>query len=299
MNVKCSLAHGWDIEPPCCGEPCLKEKSCGNGHVCTSPCHSGSCEPCSETVSDVQKRVLKRICTEAFNLLQEIVLCYCGATEKQVSCGFNNNDAIECQRDMGEEIVGEDQILRWTGRFKCDGPKDFITYDCGIHSIEVSCQPPLLKTPTCPTSPAVIDTCPCGQTPLSDLETLPRTKCTDPIPTCQKRCSKTLDGCDDQCDAVCHIGNCPKCTVEKVITCRCGESTTKMLCFEAKQLQADFGEEGFVCQRVCRSLRSCGRHECGRVCCPLSYEAGLRKGKKRENAGLPANDEDSPHACPL
>ena len=44
-------------------------------------------------------------------------------------------------------------------------------------------------------------------------------------------------------------------------------------------------------------LYSCGRHECARFCCPLSYQAKF-KGKKRDIAAL-GDDEAGLHTCSL
>ena len=43
-----------------------------------------------------------------------------------------------------------------------------------------------------------------------------------------------------------------------------------------------------------RELNSCGRHECGRQCCPLSYKA---KNKKKNR--LDDDIDDEAHVCPL
>ena len=83
-----------------------------------------------------------------------------------------------------------------------------------------------------------------------------------------------------------------------------------------------------MCERVCKALRkyvylsrlhvyakpswckgsqltcSCGRHECGRVCCPLAYKAKNRKKKTHgaENpllASARREGEDDAHECML
>jgi transcriptional repressor NF-X1 len=85
-------------------------------------------------------------------------------------------------------------------------------------------------------------------------------------------------------------------------------------CDELRE-RAERGEGELTCERVCRALRSCGRHECGRVvsglgtrrwllhtsgadtqCCPLAYQAKNR-GKKRPNDDAVA--DDSLHVCHL
>lgn len=68
------------------------------------------------------------------------------------------------------------------------------------------------------------------------------------------------------------------------------------------------------CAKICRAMKSCGRHECGRRCCPLSYQEALRarsggngSGKKNSRRrGLDQvtmelemveNDTEGVHAC--
>ena len=59
----------------------------------------------------------------------------------------------------------------------------------------------------------------------------------------------------------------------------------------------DVGEE-IMCERVCQALRNCGRHECGRLCCPLSYQAKNRKKRNLTDALRPTTSDDL-HTCEL
>lgn len=73
--------------------------------------------------------------------------------------------------------------------------------------------------------------------------------------------------------------------------------------------------EDVTCERVCRALRksvlssimieymltiiSCGRHECGRVCCPLAYKAKSKKKKTNDDMDILLHGQDDLHECHL
>ena len=69
------------------------------------------------------------------------------------------------------------------------------------------------------------------------------------------------------------------------------------------------GESEVRCETKCVVLRSCRKHECGRVCCPLAYKAGGKaKGKRRQQqvdemmdelALAGGEDEGEWHTCQL
>lgn len=65
-------------------------------------------------------------------------------------------------------------------------------------------------------------------------------------------------------------------------------------------------EEILTCDKPCRAMRSCGRHECMRKCCPLSYQEALKnrskKRKKRFNAfedEMGMEDPEGWHECDI
>lgn len=158
-----------------------------------------------------------------------------------------------------------------------------------------TCHPHPIDPLPCPRSPEFVTHCPCTQTPLVEFVTRPRQKCTDPIPTCGKPCPRPRSGCEHLCGRNCHEGDCPPCEADVIAVCRCGESKITMKCWERKEM--DETGEMVLCDRVCHALRSCGRHECSRICCPLAYKAKT-KGKKRELT-LAEEDEGGLHTCPL
>lgn len=137
----------------------------------------------------------------------------------------------------------------------------------------------------CPFDPQRIHTCPCGATPIKT----PREKCTDPIPTCDSSCSKTLP-CGHICAEPCHLGTCPPCTNAVDVPCRCRSTHFKAVCSEV-----DEGSGGAppLCDRVCRSMRNCGRHVCGNTCCLAIKQKGVKRTPiMREQA-------EAAHECPL
>ncbi|WVO13144.1 hypothetical protein L204_100756 [Cryptococcus depauperatus] len=58
------------------------------------------------------------------------------------------------------------------------------------------------------------------------------------------------------------------------------------------------GWDEVTCERVCKSLRNCGRHECGRLCCPL-WEQAKSKNKKKRNDEHDHYVGDDLHKCHL
>ncbi|KAL1690222.1 hypothetical protein GGG16DRAFT_56132 [Schizophyllum commune] len=231
-----------------CGEPCGRRLSCGK-HTCEKTCHEGDCGPCDIT---------------------ETVKCYCGKEEKEVKCG--DGEAEVCEIEGGET---------WFGRFACSQTCDRL-FDCGVHKCQKPCHPPSRSAPPCPFSPSLVTRCPCGRHPASDFPT--RTSCSDPIPTCDSKCSKPHSGCSHPCEAKCHTGPCPPCSVPITRPCRCGLSTKSVLCSE---ITGD-GASEILCDRPCPALRACGRHQCNRICCPL---AALAKGKGKKKRPLGTAEE--------
>jgi len=177
-------------------------------------------------------------------------------------------------------------------------------FECRLHRCSKPCHPPSEETLRCPFSPSSITHCPCGKhvlTPISASFFSPKTKlvrtvCTDPIPTCGSLCLKPLEGCAHACSARCHTGACPPCTVPLVRPCRCGATTRDVPCHASNA-------DDILCDRVCGALRSCGRHQCTRVCCPLAALAGNTKGKGKRRAfgkgDAEVADEAGLHTCDL
>ena len=235
---------GWS-----CGEICGDLMPCGE-HECQKPCHEGLCGACEVEVD---------------------TRCYCGKAEEAIKC-CERGDEKQSQREAEAEnsSTGSD---RWTGAFNCGNACDRV-FDCGRHNCEKHCHPQDLQTPHCPRSPDAVFDCPCGKTNLEDISTVPRVACTDPIPNCDKKCSKRL-GCGHFCQQICHSDECMYCLLTVDIKCRCGRVQTSTVCHQGS-------EERPQCMRSCKATLNCGRHECGEKCCPGEKKAAERQATKRK-----------------
>ncbi|KIO25872.1 hypothetical protein M407DRAFT_75162, partial [Tulasnella calospora MUT 4182] len=273
------------FEPLSCGQTCGRLLNCGVHH-CKTACHPGPCEPCDVSI---------------------VAECYCGRERKSMTCG--TGEPKECMADG----------KTWTGRWECGQVCDR-PLDCGVHRCPKTCHPPSSSPAHCPMSPDVVQTCPCWwQTPLSSLPGPPRQTCSSPIPTCGKTCSKQLPSCEHLCQEPCHIGPCALCTITVEEKCRCGRAGRTKKCHEitAGRERAVRGEEdeedprdditgAFLCKRKCEASKNCGKHICGRVCCPLAALAGVGessgKGKRRQRNAPTAEelaelDPEGWHVC--
>ena len=130
-------------------------------------------------------------------------------------------------------------------KFKCSTVCNSL-FDCGIHYCKKSCC--TLTHTNC----EIINKCPCGAVDLN------RTKCTDPISTCDNTCAKQLP-CGHSCTLLCHINHCPPCTITTTRNCECGKTSMTTLCANKT-----------VCATKCKKKLTCGKHSCKRICCSLS-----------------------------
>ncbi|KZT52995.1 hypothetical protein CALCODRAFT_511711 [Calocera cornea HHB12733] len=270
LALRCSSLTGAHPPELTCAEVCGKTLGCGK-HACERECHPGACAPCE---------------------VRELVRCYCGKESRDVACG---EGAVKVCADP-------EKHERWEGRYACAEPCNR-PFRCGVHRCASPCHPPPATPPPCPTDPELVSTCPCTQTPLSALPHGARTKCTDPVPTCGKVCSRPLEACEHVCPRLCHAGPCAPCAVPLALSCRCGETVRTVPCSTATSTTNASANADILCDRPCRALRHCGRHVCARVCCPLAWQGKVAKGKRRalEQAllGRPEEDPDGWHDCDL
>ncbi|KAG0020152.1 FKBP12-associated protein [Podila clonocystis] len=234
-----------------CNQVCGELLGCGK-HSCSSVCHSGLCPPCEE--EQVQK-------------------CYCGKHERKARCG--DGEARTTTIDGAEQ----------TGYYEC-GDICKRPLACGHHECSKSCHPLDGEPGQCPADPSVVKTCPCGSKTVDVLlHGKQRTSCKDPVPVCKGLCKKPLN-CGHRCMQKCHLGECSPCKMVVMIDCRCGSTQVQRVCSD----MGLYGDELPSCDRPCRGLRACGKHQCTNRCCPAKNQP---KGKKVDLAAHEA------HICTL
>lgn len=263
--VDTDYEHGWS-----CGESCGRLLACGE-HKCSRPCHEGPCGSC-----DV--RVPAR--------------CYCGQIEKEILCCDRAQEKESSQ--VHDSPDGKPLVESWVGSFLC-GNKCPRSFDCGKHFCELSCHKQEANPTHCPRSPDVVTRCPCGKTPLAQLAHTARVSCEDAIPNCEKPCGQVLV-CGHKCTQLCHQGECPPCSQEFIISCRCGRTSSNSFCHQGEL-------EPPQCMRICRVSLNCGRHECGERCCPGEKKASERQANRRKPRPLdsaprqPNENFEAEHIC--
>ncbi|KAL5961917.1 Transcriptional repressor NF-X1 [Taenia solium] len=274
-------------EPPePCGAPCgrlLPVERCAFGtHHCPMPCHDGDCPPCGKLIKSV---------------------CYCGRVDEVTRCGSEKAKRYDLYEARSEALVGDldlyevemffdggeeekAAILTTEGAVEaifvgtvfsceqtCDRPLACGHHNCTALCHSSECQP-------CPLLPSQCLTCPCGRVRLSKLvmngdEHGNREECTDPIPVCPNVCGRPNPICGHPCPEKCHPGpSCPPCKLTTKVTCRCGKTSKEIPCLEyAQAVKKDPNSFKFLCERICRKKKSCGRHKCNRKCCDMVIHA--------------------------
>ncbi|TIB37961.1 hypothetical protein E3P86_01947 [Wallemia ichthyophaga] len=226
-----------------CANVCGKALDCGQ-HSCKAPCHPGPCSPCLEV---------------------EKSKCYCDKESSVKPCGTRGYLGKQSCYSKDEFYIALWECSNVCGEF----------YDCNVHQCQQLCHPPSRQSLICPLSPSVITHCPCGKHPLKDLPDGARKSCQESIASCGRMCGKQQRTCNHACKAQCHTGDCPPCQVDMTTICRCGASKVTRKCHEVQHE----GDQ-VLCERVCHSLRLCGKHECLKRCCPLR-EFEDRRGKRK------------------
>lgn len=260
-----------------CGESCSRKRP-GCEHPCVLSCHPGPCPPCTALLP-------RSGCFSHSGQVPEKAYVRCGDPSSQPhSCGRPCDRPLPCgihrctrtchQGPCGkcEEVTGQkpchcglssqpiacsDSSLissGWSCEARCSK-----MFSCGIHPCtrkchEGSCGP-------CPDDPIIRgNNCECMKTVLA--ESFPfRTKCTDPVPTCEKICEK-INSCGiHKCQNTCHHGACRPCEVQVVQTCSCGRSKRAIACNRIAI------SDEYRCDQICRTIKSCSKHRCDIVCC--------------------------------
>ncbi|XP_071555315.1 protein shuttle craft [Temnothorax nylanderi] len=253
-----------------CGEICgrhLSKKNCT--HKCTLLCHPGSCPQCVAMVTKYCGcgRTSKMLLCSAHQLLMCDSIC-----GKDLSCGKHT-----CQKKCHQGECGPcDKTVQQTcfctkktqevpcrantaDTYSCDNICNK-PLDCEKHYCQKVCHPESCEP--CSLTPERVTMCCCGQMPLTEK----RESCTDPVPTCDKICSKRLK-CGQPsnphtCKAPCHVGECPECELNTDVKCRCGNMDREIACRDLTT-KADDAR----CEKRCKKKRSCGKHNCNQLCC--------------------------------
>ncbi|KAI9484553.1 hypothetical protein BDB00DRAFT_129523 [Zychaea mexicana] len=296
------------LTPHSCDQLCKKSRNCP--HECTLPCHPGPCPPCTAmgptmfcfcgehsrqtrcvdtdytalgySCDEVCGELLgceKHLCEDKCHLglckpcsFQEKQMCYCGKHDRTAACGSERG------------ILSGDHV----GYYECD---DICNrpFKCGQHRCQKKCHVQDSKLVTCPYDPTIVTTCPCGTTSITKLlDGANRTSCTDPIPTCTAICAKQLP-CGHTCNQTCHLGECPPCEELVQVHCRCKSSTFQATCARVCEVA---GGEPPLCDKICRSVRNCGRHQCKIQCCPANKQKGAKKSVRQSGTA-----HDCPEIC--
>ncbi|KAL2351746.1 hypothetical protein BJ546DRAFT_918700 [Cryomyces antarcticus] len=256
---------GWS-----CGQICGDLMPCGE-HTCDRECHEGLCGACEVGVD---------------------ARCYCGQEAMPILCCERGQEKESKRSHLAED--GQKITESWIGQFECaqicDRP-----FDCGKHRCEKPCHAQEVDIEHCPRSPDLVSHCPCGKTKVTEISSVPRISCEDPIPNCTKPCLKPLS-CGHPCTQVCHSGECLPCLKTVSISCRCGRTTSSTICHQGV-------EEAPQCTRVCRTTLNCGRHACDERCCPGERKATERLSVRRKQRPLssaprPADEGfEAEHIC--
>ncbi|KAG0219060.1 FKBP12-associated protein [Mortierella sp. NVP41] len=226
---------------------------CGRKRDCPHPCNL-LCAPCEE---------------------EQEQSCYCGKHSRTARCG----------EGKAKSTVVDGQIQ--TGYYECREACDRLLA-CGFHSCSKTCHPHDQEPGECSAMPIFVKTCPCGSKSIDSLLMgKSRTSCQDPIPLCGNKCNKFLN-CGHSCRQKCHLGPCEPCKETVSIDCRCGSTHVNRICSEMDLLSSSGVP---TCNKPCRGLRSCGKHQCTNRCCPAKPQA---KG----NTKMDSVTQEA-HACTL
>lgn len=274
-----------------CGEVCARVEGCP--HACTLLCHPGPCPPCqaqvkrecgcgktSKTMQCCIKEAIEcdSTCEKLLNCELHVCQekchdgkcppckekvdqkCHCTKNERQVTCTRESHDkhVYSCGKPCGKDLA------------------------CGNHKCNQCCHASECKP--CKMSPDIVTSCPCGKMPIVSEQ---RKSCLDPVPVCEGVCGKTLK-CGKStnphhCTFKCHLGNCPPCSKQTAVKCRCGHMDQMIKC---RQLSTRADDAR--CKKRCTKKRSCGKHKCNQECCididhfcPLPCNYTLSCGKHK------------------
>ncbi|KAH0550470.1 protein shuttle craft [Cotesia glomerata] len=274
-----------------CGEVCGRTRAKNNCvHKCTLLCHPGSCPLCLVMVNrscGCGKTSQSCKCSTDTQLSCSATcdkLLNCGKHKCEKTCHHGNCEPCDKKIEQNCHCGKKNQFvecLKDTEPFYSCGEACNNLLDCGNHNCRDICHPG--PCGSCSLNTELVTHCCCGQTPLA----ITRASCLDPIPTCDKICSKKLKcgqpSSPHSCKASCHVGDCPPCDLTTWVKCRCGNMDREIPCCDLTT-KADDAR----CEKKCVKKRSCGKHKCNQLCCidiehicPLPCSKTLSCGKHK------------------
>lgn len=282
------------ILPHSCGKLCNKLLNC-NIHSCTSLCHPGRCDKCNKpgnTVTcncgkstytlrcgenDTYNKSCGNICNKRLNCLLNHTcqdICHTGQcglctvqTKQSCYCGRHNDIVQSC--GLADSYNNDNNTLYYSCNEIC-GKK----LSCGNHYCSLPCH--IGNCETCPRQPSLHQTCACGQTTVNMQQSKLRASCSDPLPTCNKICNKTLSCNRHQCKLRCHDSPCPDiCNQTLQLACRCLRNVIDVKCVDYDKLPIDTttNERIVTCKTRCTQKLSCGQCICNTFCCSPAFNA--------------------------
>ncbi|KAJ3264310.1 FKBP12-associated protein [Chytriomyces hyalinus] len=198
---------------PLCDNTCAKLLRCG--HICTAPCHSGNCAPCTYKVT------LPCRCGRSVNSLQckDIALDADGRYQIQL-CDRVCKLGRSCKRHQCGNVCCPADTAAHYCELQCEK-----TLKCGTHKCQMACG----HTERCHDCFEGVSfdelTCACG------LEIMyPPIPCGTKPPQCKRPCRIPLTcGHVSYSTHACHPASepCPKCMIFGERACACGKSVMK------------------------------------------------------------------------
>ncbi|CAG8743526.1 1734_t:CDS:2, partial [Racocetra fulgida] len=124
--------------------------------------------------------------------------------------------------------------------------------------------------------------------------------------SCESVCGNLLGCGKHYCKKQCHPDDCTRCEVIEIQKCYCGQTEREATCGEGiairccggesgKSLQVSDSHEELICDRICRGLRTCGKHQCSVRCCPSAN----KKSSKSRGSASQEEEYDVNHQCVL
>ncbi|CVK93069.1 related to cysteine-rich protein NFX-1 [Fusarium proliferatum] len=241
---------------PHCERVCEKKQECG--HLCQSLCHTGECDPCTQTMEidcrcgrvtgetichegNVQHPLCFKICQATRNCGRHRCGEHCCPGEKKAS----QRIAQQKKQRLGPDLLpveAEHICVAVCGR----------PLKCGSHFCEQLCHRGACQS--CPEAIWEEVSCNCGQTVLH-----PPQPCGTRQPSCTNQCQRQTACGHPSVDHQCHPDDvsCPPCTYLVQKRCICGKTT-----FHNKPCHLQEAH----CGEQCGQKLSCGLHTCKKLC---------------------------------